>query len=56
MIYADNILEGGNNVGKSEYKEALTLLKDLERKYTVAHLKRVEQAAQIETEKMCNVN
>ncbi|XP_056302678.1 X-ray radiation resistance-associated protein 1 [Danio aesculapii] len=52
----DNILEGGNNVDKSEYKEALTLLKDLKRKYSTAHLKRVEQAAQIETEKMCNVN
>ncbi|XP_003200914.4 X-ray radiation resistance-associated protein 1 isoform X1 [Danio rerio] len=52
----DNILKGGNKVDKSEYNEALILLKDLKRKYSTAHLKRVEQAAQIETEKMCNVN
>ncbi|XP_039544209.1 X-ray radiation resistance-associated protein 1 isoform X2 [Pimephales promelas] len=47
----DNVLKGGNDICKREYKEALTLLKDMKRKYRTAHLKRVEQAKQIETEK-----
>uniref|UniRef100_A0A672MBV3 X-ray radiation resistance-associated protein 1-like n=1 Tax=Sinocyclocheilus grahami TaxID=75366 RepID=A0A672MBV3_SINGR len=50
------LLEGGNGICKREYKEALTLLKDMKRKYRTAHLKRVEQAAQIEDEMMCNLN
>ncbi|XP_067232505.1 X-ray radiation resistance-associated protein 1 [Chanodichthys erythropterus] len=52
----DNVLKGGNDICKREYEEALTLLKDMKRKYRTAHLKRVEQAAQIETEKTCNLN
>lgn len=52
----DNVLEGGNGICKREYEEALTLLKDMKRKYRTAYLKRVEQAAQIETEMMYNLN
>ncbi|XP_056118928.1 X-ray radiation resistance-associated protein 1 [Rhinichthys klamathensis goyatoka] len=52
----DNVLKGGNDICKREYEEALTLLKDMKRKYRTAHLKRVEQAEQIETEKTCNLN
>ncbi|XP_043077759.1 X-ray radiation resistance-associated protein 1 [Puntigrus tetrazona] len=51
----DNVLEGRNGIFKREYEEALTLLKDMKRKYSMAYLKRVEQAAQIETE-MHNLN
>lgn len=49
-IFPDNVLKGGNDICKREYEEALTLLKDMKRKYRMAHLKRMEQAAQIETE------
>ncbi|XP_016365753.1 X-ray radiation resistance-associated protein 1-like [Sinocyclocheilus rhinocerous] len=52
----DNVLEGGNGICKREYEEALTLLKDMKRKYRTAYLKRVEQAAQIETKIMYNLN
>uniref|UniRef100_A0A8C2FDV0 X-ray radiation resistance associated 1 n=1 Tax=Cyprinus carpio TaxID=7962 RepID=A0A8C2FDV0_CYPCA len=52
----DSVLEGGNGICKREYEEALMLLKDMKRKYRTAHLKRVEQAAQIENEMMCNLN
>ncbi|XP_042567380.1 X-ray radiation resistance-associated protein 1 [Cyprinus carpio] len=52
----DSVLEGGNGICKREYEEALMLLKDMKRKYRTAYLKRVEQAAQIENEMMCNLN
>ncbi|XP_058614267.1 X-ray radiation resistance-associated protein 1 isoform X3 [Onychostoma macrolepis] len=52
----DDVLEGGNSICKREYEEALALLKDMKRKYRTAYLKRVEQAAQIETEIICNLN
>ncbi|XP_052392811.1 X-ray radiation resistance-associated protein 1 [Carassius gibelio] len=52
----DSVLEGGNGICKREYEEALTLLKDMKRKYRTAHLKRVEQAAQIKDEMMRNLN
>ncbi len=56
VLYPDNVLEGGNGICKREYEEALTLLKDMKRKYRTAYLKRVEHAAQIETEMICNLN
>lgn len=56
ILYPDSVLEGGNGICKREYEEALMLLKDMKRKYRTAHLKRVEQAAQIENEMMCNLN
>ncbi|XP_073680363.1 X-ray radiation resistance-associated protein 1 [Garra rufa] len=51
-----DVLEGGNGIYNREYEEALMLLKDMKRKYRTAHLKRVEEAAQIETEMACNFN
>ncbi|KAL1253013.1 hypothetical protein QQF64_017706 [Cirrhinus molitorella] len=51
-----NALEGGHGICKREYEEALMLLKDMKRKYRTAHLKRVEEAAQIESEMTFNLN
>lgn len=56
LLCPGNVLDGGNGICKREYEEALMLLKDMKRKYRAAHLKRVEEAAEIETEMMCNFN
>ncbi len=56
VLYPDNVLKGGTGICKREYEEALMLLKDMKMKYRMAYLKRVEQAAQIETEMKCNLN
>lgn len=56
VLYPDHVLKGGHYICKREYEEALMLLKDMKRKYRMAYLKRVEQAAQIETEMICNLN
>ncbi|XP_026052874.1 LOW QUALITY PROTEIN: X-ray radiation resistance-associated protein 1-like [Carassius auratus] len=52
----DKVLGAGNGICKREYEEALTLLKDMKRKYKTVYLNRKEWAAQIETEMMCNLN
>ncbi|XP_051955786.1 X-ray radiation resistance-associated protein 1, partial [Xyrauchen texanus] len=49
-----NVLNKRNDTCKREYEEALNLLKDMKRRYRMTHLKTVEQAAQLETEKTCN--
>ncbi|XP_057216568.1 X-ray radiation resistance-associated protein 1 isoform X2 [Triplophysa rosa] len=45
----DNVLSRGNDACKKEYKEALTLLKDMQRRYKMTHQKTLVQAAQLDT-------
>ncbi|TRY97922.1 hypothetical protein DNTS_034146 [Danionella cerebrum] len=49
-----NVLEGGKDVGKREYKEAMSLLKDLKMQYNKARVKRVEEASEIDRENVCS--
>nr|XP_055036336.1 X-ray radiation resistance-associated protein 1 [Misgurnus anguillicaudatus] len=44
----DKVLSGGNNICKKDYEEALTLLKDMQRRYKMAHRESMEQAAHLE--------
>ncbi|XP_065142917.1 X-ray radiation resistance-associated protein 1 isoform X2 [Paramisgurnus dabryanus] len=43
-----NVLSGGKNICKEDYEEALTLLKDMQRRYKMAHRESMEQAAHLE--------
>lgn len=52
ILYSDNVLSGGNKIGKKDYEEALTLLKDMQRRYKMTHQKSMEQAAQLEIKKI----
>ncbi|XP_056586144.1 X-ray radiation resistance-associated protein 1 isoform X2 [Triplophysa dalaica] len=44
-----NVLSRGNDACEKEYKEALTLLKDMQRRYKMTHQKTFAQAAQLDT-------
>ncbi|XP_070990624.1 X-ray radiation resistance-associated protein 1 isoform X1 [Oncorhynchus clarkii lewisi] len=48
-----NVLEG-KGVFKDEYEEALTLLRDMKKRYKMVHMKAVEQATHIEYERTTN--
>ncbi len=43
-------------VNKQEYKEALSLLRDMKTKYKMVHKKTMEQAASIESDRNTNRN
>uniref|UniRef100_A0A8C7LBP6 X-ray radiation resistance associated 1 n=1 Tax=Oncorhynchus kisutch TaxID=8019 RepID=A0A8C7LBP6_ONCKI len=48
-----NVLEG-KGVFKDEYEEALTLLRDMKKRYKMVHMKAVEQATHMEYERTTN--
>ena len=49
VYFTDSVLEE-KDVYKEEYEEALTLLRDMKKKYKMVHVKTVEQATHIESE------